>query len=102
MKYKEEDSKVMTFRKKYLKKGWELINITPILEPKLGISGSCNDINEPNESIHHIQLWYRDEVIANVVDGIEIIDDDKYVIFLTDKWKGDNISDFIIFRKVRC
>jgi len=97
---KYEPSKSWKFRQEWGRKGYELINITPLCEAKLGVSGSCNDFNEPDESIHHIQLWYRDEVIANIVDGIEIIDEDKYCYFLTDKWKGDKISDFIIFRKV--
>lgn len=102
MKYKSKNynSNSFKFREKWKKKGFELINVTGHLEPFMGCSGSCNAFNEPNETIHHIQLRYRDETIANMADGIEIIDDD-YVVFYTERWKGDNISDFIIFRKVK-
>lgn len=96
-----EKSKVKILRDKWLKKGYELINITSLCEPKLGISGWVAGINEPEEEAYHIQLRYRDETIANISDGIEIIDEDKYVVFTNDKWKYDNISDFIIFRKVK-
>lgn len=96
-----EPSKVKQFRDKWLKKGYELINITSLCELKMGISGSCNDINEPAEEIYHIQVHYRNEVIANIVDGIEIINEDTHTYFLSEKWKGDNISSFIIFRKVK-
>ena len=101
MKIKNEPSKVKEFRDYWLAKGFELINITTLLEVKLGKSGWCNDFNEPNETIHHIQLWYRDEVIANAGEGIEIIDDKKYCVFLTDYWKGKEKPDFIIFRMVK-
>jgi hypothetical protein len=96
-----EKSDIMIFREKYLKKNIELINITSLCQPKLGDSGWCNDINEPDETIHHIQLWYRDDIVANIgPDGIDIIDEDKYCLFITNK---DDItgSDFIIFRKCK-
>ncbi len=96
----EEPSKIDKFRKKYLNKGFELIDITQLCEFKLGRSGSCNGINEPNDEIYHIQIHYRAEPIANVgEDGMEVIDDDKFVIFGTDKWKRDKINDFIVFYK---
>jgi hypothetical protein len=89
-------SKIGDFRKKWLKKGYELINITGLLEAKLGCSGWCNDFNEPDDTIHHIQLLYRDEVVANVGHSkIDIIDEDKYLSF------KDLDNDFIIFRKVK-
>lgn len=94
-------SPVQKFRDTWFEKGFELINVTPMCVPKMGTSGWCNDFNEPDETIHHIQLWFRDEIVANIVDGVEIIDDERYCVFLTEKWKGDNISDFIIFRKVK-
>ncbi len=87
-------SKTMELRKKYLKKGIELINITSLCEVKLGTSGWCNDLNEPEETIHHIQIHYRDEVIANVDgNGISIIDE-KYMSVSVEE------GDFIIYRKV--
>jgi hypothetical protein len=98
---KPEPSEVKIFRDRWLKKGCELINITSLCEAKLGCSGSCNSFNEPDESIHHIQLWYRDEVVANAVEGIEIIDEDKYCIFLTEPWTKNENPNFIIFRKVK-
>ena len=97
----EEPSEIGKFRKKWYKKGFELIDITQHLTFELGQSGSCNGLNEPDENIYHIQAHYRKDTIANIVDGIEILDDDLHCVFYTEKWKGDNISDFIIFRKVR-
>jgi 1,2-phenylacetyl-CoA epoxidase PaaB subunit len=96
-----DPSDIGKFRKKWLKKGFELIDITPHLTFHLGQSGECGSINEPREDIYHIQAHYRKETIANIVDGIEIIDDDLHCVFYTEKWKGDNISNFIIFRKVK-
>ena len=90
-------SKVQQFRQKWNKKGYELINITTLLEPKMGESGWCNGFNEPDDTIHHIQLYYRNEIVANLGDHIEIIDDKKYCVFIVDP--VDN--DFIIFRKVK-
>ena len=93
-------SKIGKYRDYWFKKGWELINITGHLEPVMGCSGFGNGFNEPVETIHHIKLKYRGETIANIADGIEIIDD-KYCYLLTDKWKGNKISNFIIYRKVK-
>ena len=96
----DEPSKIAKFRKKYLKKGFELIDITQLCEFKLGRSGWCNGINEPNDEIYHIQIHYREEIIANIgEDGMEVLDDDKFVIFGTNKWPADKINDFIVFYK---
>ena len=89
-------SKIGDFRNKWLKKGYELINITSLLKTRLGCSGWGNDFDEPDDTIHHIQLLYRDEVVANVGHSkIDIIDEDKYLLF------KDLDNDFIIFRKVK-
>ena len=97
---KYEPSESMVFRNRWKKRGFVLIDITSLCEFKLGQSGWCNEINEPEENIYHIQIHYRGEVIANVgEDGMEAIDE-NIVIFGTEKWKADNINDFIIFRKV--
>ena len=98
-KYKPSESQL--FRTKWIKKGFELIDITRLCEFRLGESGWCNDINEPEENIYHIQIRYRGDIVANVgEDGMEVIDDNKHIIFGTKKWKSDNTNDFIIFRKV--
>ena len=99
---KNKPSEVKKFRDKWLKKGYELINITTLLEPKMGNSGWCNEFNEPDETIHHIQLWYRDEVIANI-NGRKIypIDDDLYVVFVDEDVSFEEECDFIVFRKVK-
>lgn len=95
----QKPSEVFKFRQKWLKKGIELINITTLCEPHLGYSGTCNDFNEPDESLHHIQLRYRGECVANICgDGIQIIDDDLYCVFIEEDLLG---NDFIIFRKVK-
>ena len=48
---KIEPSPVGKFRQKWLKKGYDLINITGLCEPKLGNSGWCNGFNEPEEEM---------------------------------------------------
>ena len=94
-------SEVGKFRKDWLDKGFELINITTLCDLKLGESGWCNDFNEPDESCHHIQIWYRGDNIAVVTGSlIYTIDEDKYLVFLTEE---DCVTgrDFIIFKKVK-
>ena len=92
-------SPVALFRKEFLKKGFDLVNITPLTEFKLGISGSCNDFNEPDEECYHGQIHYRGECIANIHgNNIVVIDDDLYTIFFAEDYLGD---DFILFRKVK-
>ena len=96
---KIEKSDICKFRKKFLKKGIELIDITPHCKFKLGNSGWCNNFNDPDDAIYHIQVLYRDEQIAVFgFDGCYVIDDDKFVIF-----KSDDIlnTDFIIFYKAK-
>jgi len=94
-------SPVGRLRKLWLKKGYELINITTLCKCSLGTSGFCNGFNEPEETIHHLQLWYRDEQVAVInVKGSYVVDEDKYLLWTTsvDKITGNN---FIIFRKVK-
>ena len=102
MKFKKsEPSNIYKLRKKYLLKNIDLINITTLCEPKLGYSGWCNGFNEPDESIHHIQLWYRNDQVATLNgDGGYVIDDKNYLFYITNK---DDLTgaDFIIFRKVK-
>lgn len=99
LKYKTTKSEIYKFRELWLKKGFELINLTELCEFKLGHSGSCNDFNEPNEEIYHIQVYYRDEIVANFsASNSVVIDDDRYVIYIESDFNGDQ---FIIFRKVK-
>jgi|WetSurMetagenome_2_1015567.scaffolds.fasta_scaffold595521_2 hypothetical protein len=96
---KHEITKIASFRKEWLEKGYDLIDITQLVELKLGRSGCCNNFNEPNEEIYHIQVHYRDECIANFkANSCYPIDDDKYVIFTAGCSREDD-DDFIIFRK---
>ena len=88
------------FRKKWLKKGFELIDITPHCEFELGKSGWCNEFNEPDDNIYHVRAKYRGEIIANLgAKTFEVIDDDKYIIYI-EEWAKDRDSDFVIFRLV--
>lgn len=93
---KPEPSEVMQFRNRWSNKGYELINITSLCEFKLGCNGWCNSFNEPDEEFHHVQVCYREEIIANMTgDKIEVIDNYKYVAYSV---YGEG---FIIFRKVK-
>jgi len=98
---KNEPSDIKLFRDSWLKKGYELVDITQLCEFRLGRSGSSNSFNEPNEEIYHIQTMYRDECIANN-DGVDFypLEDDKYVIYI-EKSSVKHDSNFIIFRKVK-
>ncbi len=90
-------SKAMLFREHWLKKGYDLVDITGLCEARIGNSGWCNDINEPEENIYHVQILYRGETIANLTSaGLEVIDDESYVVFTDDKREGD----FILFRLI--
>jgi hypothetical protein len=97
MKYVKQDSSINKFRKLWQRKGYELINIMPLCEAVIGNSGWCNGIGEPEETIHHLQIRYRDKTIANATaKGIEIIDEDQYCLFSDYPDEGD----FTILRKV--
>jgi len=92
------DSDIKKFRDKYLKQEIELVDITQLCEWKLGRSGVCNYFNEPNEEIYHLQCHYRDENIAVINgDNAYAIDEDKYVVFITNK---DDLTgaDFTIYK----
>jgi hypothetical protein len=95
---KYKPSEVQKLRNEYLKKGIELVNISTLCSFKLGTSGSCNSFDEPDESIHHIQVWYRDKNIGVINGGYAYaIEDDKYLIYVIKaKWKDD--LDFIVFK----
>ena len=93
-----EDSDVIKFRKRFLKKGYELADITQLCTFRLGNSGVCNGFNEPDENIYHIQVYYRDEEIGAVNgNSCYAIDEYEYVFFTTNE---DDITgaDFIIFK----
>ena len=92
---KYEPMPIETFRKNWLSKGYELVDITRLCELKLGESGWCNDFNSPEENIYHIQVWYRTECIGSLYPSIEQPNwDEKYVVFVSDE-------DFIIFKKCK-
>ena len=95
---KYKPSEVQKLRTEYLKKGIALVNISTLCEYKLGTSGCCNDFNEPNESIHHIQIWYRYESIGVINGGYAYsIDEKEYLIYVVkSKWRDD--IDFIVFK----
>jgi hypothetical protein len=91
------------FRNEMRKKGFELVDITPHCEFKLGISGSCNDFNEPNQEIYHVQIWYRDQNVANLNGKqVYVIDDDLYAVWVDTTWMDAQVpeADFVLYRKV--
>ena len=90
---KFKPTSISIVRKEWLKKGYELVDITNLCNFKLGNSGWCNDFNEPDDTIYHLQVWYRREQIG-AFNGLWW--DEKYVFF-----KGDEEDDFIIFKKCK-
>ena len=95
----DEPSEIARFRAEYVKKGFELVDITHLMEWRLGDSGWINGLNEPVDSCYHVQGWYRGENIA-VFQGRSayVIDDKRFVMFVS---ASDDDSDVIIFRKVK-
>lgn len=87
---------IEVFRKEWLKKGYELVDITRLCNFKLGYSGWINDFNEPDEEIYHLQVFYRDEEIG-VLNGLNHISwNENYIVF-----EDDLKEDFIIFKKCK-
>ena len=84
------------FREKWFKKGFELIDISQLCEFKLGISGWCNDWNNPDEQIYHIKVIYRAEEICSFPEPNKNIDD-NYIIFETNQTDITGM-DFTIFK----
>lgn len=100
----EEPSDQEKFRALMLKQGYDLVDITPHCEFKLGISGNCNNFNEPDQQIYHVQIWYRDHNIANLNGKqVYVIDDDLFAVWTDTQWMDCQIpeADFVIYRKVR-
>ena len=92
---KYETMPIEIFRKNWFKKGYDLVDVTKLCEFKLGISGWCNDFNNPDENIYHIQVIYRNDCIGTFYPTKEQPNwDDEYIVFIDDE-------DFIIFRKVK-
>ena len=96
---KYDDTNITKFRKHWLKKGYELIDVTQLIDLKLGISGWCNDFNEPDEQIYHIKVIYRGEEICSFPDPNTNCDE-NYIVFTTNE-KDISGADFIIFRKLK-
>jgi hypothetical protein len=92
---------IAQFRAYWFSKGYDLVNITYLCDLKLGNSGWCNDLNEPNEDCYHVQIWYRDEQIGVLGSSrLYTINEDKFIPFETDDYFVSG-RDFIIFRKVK-
>lgn len=88
---------ISKFRQHWLSKGYELVGITGLCEFRLGGSGWCNDFNEPDEKIYHLQVRYRGEVIGTFSpDDKQTNWDEGYVVFV-----DVSDGDFIIFKKCK-
>ena len=92
---KKVETDITKFRKDWMKKNYDLADITQLCEFKLGISGWCNEWNEPDEQIYHIKIMYRDECIgtfepSNKQDNMF----ERFEMFITHE-------SFIIFMKVK-
>jgi len=94
-----KDTSISKFRKHWLKRGYDLFDITQLCNFRLGKSGYCNDFDEPDENIYHLKVYYRDEELCSFPDPNRNISKD-YIVFITNT---DDITgaDFIIFRKVK-
>jgi hypothetical protein len=89
------EMEISKFRKYWIKKRYDLVDITKLCEFKLGDSGWCNDFNEPDERIYHLQVIYRNEWVGTFKPSIKQDNiEDKFVVFITDE-------SFIIFMKVK-
>lgn len=95
---KKDEYCVEDFRKEWEEKGYELINITKLCEFRLGYSGSCNNFNNPDEEIFHVQAMYRDKNIAAITANNMYVVDDRFILYQEDDPIG---NDFIIFYKAR-
>lgn len=92
---------ISKFRKNWIKKGYDLVDITQLCEFKLGISGWCNDFNEPDEQIYHIKIIYRGECIGtfepsskqdNMFERFEMfITYESFTIFMKVKIEEDKL-----------
>ena len=90
----EKSNKIQLMREFYKKEGIDLINITSLCEVKLCCSGWGNNINEPEDPIYHVRMYYRDIIIANITgSGINLIDEEKYTVYV-----DEYDQDFIIFK----
>jgi len=102
-----DDSEIKKYREFWRKKGYELVNITTLCEIKLGHSGSGTGFNEPDDTIHHIQIHYRDENICAIFPHIKglryrknegesfVVDENKHLLYVDDE------GDFIVFMKCK-
>lgn len=97
----DKPSDLRLLQEYWYKKGYELVNITTLLELRLGTSGWYGEFEDYEETIHHIKLLYKGEEIGSVGPAKRnIVDEDKYVLFVVneDDYCG---ADFIVFRKVK-
>ena len=97
-KISNKKSGVRKLREYYKKKGVELINITHLCEIRIGESGWCNDFNEPDETIHHIKLMYREEFVTTFPNPEKNTSEGFIVYQEEDKVTG---NDFIVYMKVK-
>lgn len=93
-----EPSEIGKVYKDHEAKGIELVDITQLCEFKLGNSGWCNNFNESEQNIYHIQVWYRREQIAALTGNhAYAIDDDRYYLWVSKEYKDE--SNFVVFKK---
>jgi hypothetical protein len=62
-------------------------------DTKINCHGWCNSLNEPDENIYHIKIFYREEIVAQIGKELEVVDDSRFVVF-------QDCDGFIIFLKV--
>ena len=95
-----DPSCIKKFREKWLKKGYDLVDITQLCKVEINCHGNCNSFNEPDENIYHIKIKYREEIIgACIFNQMYSLDEDKYLVWGDEECCGE--QDFIIFRKVK-
>lgn len=94
----EEPGPVAEFRLAWRLRGYDLVDVTPLLSFSLGNSGWANNFNEPDEPIYHVKVKYRGEEIGSLPELANL--DERFTSIFVNE---DDVTgaDFIVFRKVK-
>ena len=88
----KSSSKIGMYYKHFKKLGYDLIDVTGMLTSRVNTHGIVNDFKEPDSNIYHVELLFRDELVA-IVDGESVYTVNKNFVTYEDE-------GFIVFRKI--